>query len=89
MEWTSEPHPRNTYWEMWVYPMFDLKDATGVMMELDDPGDFRTHFVREPAFLRHHPALVLNADFRGSAWITPWAARRAGGPAPRGSAGRA
>ena len=27
-------------------------------------GDFRTDFVREPAALRHHPALVLNADYR-------------------------
>ncbi len=26
--------------------------------------DFRTDFVREPAALRHHPALVLNADYR-------------------------
>jgi len=27
-------------------------------------GDFRTSFVREPNNLRHHPALVLNADYR-------------------------
>uniref|UniRef100_A4WUA5 Uncharacterized protein n=1 Tax=Cereibacter sphaeroides (strain ATCC 17025 / ATH 2.4.3) TaxID=349102 RepID=A4WUA5_CERS5 len=27
-------------------------------------GDFRTSFVREPAALRHYPALVLNADYR-------------------------
>jgi ribulose-bisphosphate carboxylase small chain len=27
---------RNTYWEMWGHPMFDLKDAKGVMMELDE-----------------------------------------------------
>ncbi|MEM7073772.1 MAG: HNH endonuclease [Pseudomonadota bacterium] len=27
-------------------------------------GDFRTEFVREPAALRHNPALVLNADYR-------------------------
>ncbi|MCK7474788.1 MAG: ribulose bisphosphate carboxylase small subunit [Rhodopseudomonas palustris] len=24
--------PRNTYWEMWGMPMFDLKDAAGVLM---------------------------------------------------------
>lgn len=36
IEWTDEPHPRNTYWEMWGHPMFDLKDAKGVMMELDE-----------------------------------------------------
>jgi ribulose-bisphosphate carboxylase small chain len=35
IEYTDDPHPRNTYWEMWGNPMFDLKDAAGVMMELD------------------------------------------------------
>ena len=34
VEYTSDPHPRNTYWEMWGNPMFDLKDAKGVMMEV-------------------------------------------------------
>ncbi|MFV0361323.1 ribulose bisphosphate carboxylase small subunit [Tropicimonas sp.] len=36
IEFTDEPHPRNTYWEMWGNPMFDLKDAKGVMMALED-----------------------------------------------------
>jgi ribulose-bisphosphate carboxylase small chain len=35
VEWSHDPHPRNIYWEMWGNPMFDLKDAKGVMMELD------------------------------------------------------
>ena len=34
VEYTDDPHPRNTYWEMFGMPMFDLKDAAGVMMEL-------------------------------------------------------
>jgi ribulose-bisphosphate carboxylase small chain len=34
VEYTEDPHPRNTYWEMWGNPMFDLKDAAGVMMEV-------------------------------------------------------
>ena len=34
IEYTDDPHPRNTYWEMWGNPMFDLRDAKGVMMEL-------------------------------------------------------
>lgn len=34
IEHTDDPHPRNTYWEMWGNPMFDLKDAAGVMMEI-------------------------------------------------------
>jgi len=36
LEYTYDPHPRNTYWEMWGNPMFDLRDAKGVMMELDE-----------------------------------------------------
>lgn len=35
LEYTDDPHPRNTYWEMWGIPMFDIADAAGVMMELD------------------------------------------------------
>ncbi|SNX72452.1 ribulose 1,5-bisphosphate carboxylase small subunit [Cereibacter ovatus] len=36
LEYTDDPHPRNTYWEMWGMPMFDLRDPKGVMMELDE-----------------------------------------------------
>jgi ribulose-bisphosphate carboxylase small chain len=35
VEYTDDPHPRNTYWEMYGMPMFDLKDAAGVLMELN------------------------------------------------------
>ncbi len=39
-------------------------------------GDFRTNFVREPSGLRHHPALVLNADYRPLSYyplsLWPW-----------------
>ncbi|WP_119679532.1 ribulose bisphosphate carboxylase small subunit [Indioceanicola profundi] len=35
VEHTDDPHPRNTYWTMWGTPMFDLRDAKGVMMEVD------------------------------------------------------
>jgi ribulose-bisphosphate carboxylase small chain len=34
IEFTDDPHPRNTYWEMWGAPMFDLRDAAGVMQEV-------------------------------------------------------
>ena len=34
IEFTDDPHPRNTYWEMWDLPMFDVADAAGVMSEL-------------------------------------------------------
>ena len=34
IEYTTDPHPRNVYWNMWGNPMFDLRDAAGVMMEV-------------------------------------------------------
>lgn len=34
VEYTDDPHPRNFLWEMWGNPMFDLRDAAGVMMEI-------------------------------------------------------
>ena len=34
VEYTDDPHPRNTFWEMWGPPLFDLKDATGVLVEV-------------------------------------------------------
>jgi ribulose-bisphosphate carboxylase small chain len=35
IESTKDPHPRNVYWEMWALPMFDLADATVVMLEVN------------------------------------------------------
>ncbi len=36
IEFTDDPHPRNTYWEMWGQPMFDLRDPAAVMYELGE-----------------------------------------------------
>jgi ribulose-bisphosphate carboxylase small chain len=51
VEFTDDPHPRNTYWEMWGLPMFDLHDAAGVLYELGEcrkayPG----HYIRLNAY---------------------------------------
>lgn len=35
IEFTDDPHPRNTYWDMWGLPVFDVRDAAAVMMDLD------------------------------------------------------
>ena len=51
VEYTDDPHPRNTYWEMFGMPMFDLKDAAGVMMELKACREtFPNHYIRLMAF---------------------------------------
>lgn len=34
IEFTDDPHPRNTYWEMWGMPMFDLVDPAAVLAEV-------------------------------------------------------
>jgi ribulose-bisphosphate carboxylase small chain len=34
IEFTGDPHPRNTFWDMWDLSMFDIKDAAAVMLEL-------------------------------------------------------
>lgn len=36
VEYSDDPHPRNTYWDMWGLPMFDLHDATGVLFEVNE-----------------------------------------------------
>ena len=51
VEYTDDPHPRNTYWEMWGMPMFDLRDAAGEMGEMKDCRKaFPNHYVRLMAF---------------------------------------
>ncbi len=35
VEWTDDPHPRNSYWELWGLPLFDIKDASAVLYELN------------------------------------------------------
>ena len=34
VEYTDDPHPRNSYWELWGLPLFDIKDVAAVMYEL-------------------------------------------------------
>ncbi len=36
IEWTDDPHPRNSYWELWGLPLFDIKDPGAVMFELNE-----------------------------------------------------
>jgi ribulose-bisphosphate carboxylase small chain len=51
IEYTDDPHPRNTYWEMYGLPMFDLKDAAGVMTEVQSARQtFPQSYIRLNAF---------------------------------------
>ena len=51
VEYTDDPHPRNTFWEMYGMPMFDLRDAAGVLQELNEcRKTFPQHYIRLVAF---------------------------------------
>ena len=51
IEYTDDPHPRNTYWEMFGNPMFDLKDPAGILMEINNCRKaFPSHYIRVTAF---------------------------------------
>jgi len=51
VEYTDDPHPRNTYWEMFGLPMFDLKDPAAILANVDEcRKTFPRHYVRVTAF---------------------------------------
>jgi len=51
VEYTDDPHPRNTYWQMWGIPMFDLRDPAGIMMEVNEcRKTYPNFYVRVTAF---------------------------------------
>lgn len=51
IEYTDDPHPRNTYWEMFGNPMFDLRDPAGILAEINAcRKTFPSHYVRVTAF---------------------------------------
>ena len=51
VEFTDDPHPRNSYWEMWGLPMFDLRDAAGVLLEVNAcRKTYPHHYIKVNAF---------------------------------------
>ena len=51
VEYTDDPHPCNTFWEMWGMPMFDLKDPAGVILEIKAcRKEYPQHYIRLTAF---------------------------------------
>jgi ribulose-bisphosphate carboxylase small chain len=55
IEYTDDPHPRNTFWEMFGNPMFDLRDAAAILLEIDNcRKTFPNHYVRVTAFDSTH-----------------------------------
>ena len=51
VEYTDDAHPRNTYWDMYGMPMFDLHDPAGGLMEVNNcRKSFPNHYIRLMAF---------------------------------------
>jgi ribulose-bisphosphate carboxylase small chain len=64
IEYTDDPHPRNTYWEMFGNPMFDLKDAAGVLAEMNTcRKTFPDHYIKLNAFDATHGWEALRLSF--------------------------
>src|SRR5574340_40410 len=64
VEYTDDAHPRNTFWEMFGMPMFDLKDAAGVMDEvIRCRKTFPNHYVKVNAFDSSHGWESLRLSF--------------------------
>jgi ribulose-bisphosphate carboxylase small chain len=64
VEYTDDPHPRNTYWEMWGMPMFDLKDAAGAMLEVNEcRKTFPNHYIKVNAFDATHGFETMRMSF--------------------------
>jgi len=55
IEYTDDPHPRNTFWELFGNPMFDVRDATAILLELNRcRATFPNHYIRVTAFDSTH-----------------------------------
>lgn len=64
VEYTDDPHPRNTYWEMFGAPMFDLRDAAGIMDVIEScRNTFPDHYIKVNAFDASHGWESLRASF--------------------------
>ena len=64
IEYTDDPHPRNTYWEMFGQPMFDIGDAAGIMTELQAcRRTFPQHYIKVNAFDSSHGRESLRLSF--------------------------
>ncbi|HEX3565558.1 MAG TPA: ribulose bisphosphate carboxylase small subunit [Acidimicrobiales bacterium] len=51
IEFTDDPHPRNVLWEMWDLPMFEIKDASAVVLEMNNCRKaYPNHYIKIVAY---------------------------------------
>lgn len=51
IEFTDDPHPRNSYWDMWDLPMFEIQDASAAFMEVQKCREaYPNHYIKVVAY---------------------------------------
>jgi ribulose-bisphosphate carboxylase small chain len=51
VEYTDDPHPRNSYWEMWNLPMFDITHPAPVIAAVNQCRKaFPNHYIKVNGF---------------------------------------
>jgi ribulose-bisphosphate carboxylase small chain len=51
IEHTDDPHPRNSYWEMYGLPMFDIKDAVAILETVNKArAEFPNEYIKVDAY---------------------------------------
>jgi ribulose-bisphosphate carboxylase small chain len=64
VEFTDDPHPRNTYWEMWGLPMFDENDPAAILYEINEcRRAYPHHYIRVGAFDRRKGRQTIALSF--------------------------
>jgi ribulose-bisphosphate carboxylase small chain len=64
IEFTDDPHPRNTYWDMWGLPMFDVSDPAAILYEINECRKaYPQHYIRVGAFDRGKGRQTLALSF--------------------------
>lgn len=64
IEYTDSPHPRNTYWELWGLPLFELRDPAGILAEINDcRKTYPDQYIRVSAFDATHGWESLRLSF--------------------------
>jgi ribulose-bisphosphate carboxylase small chain len=64
VEFTDDPHPRNSYWDMWDLPMFDIDDASAAFMEVKNCREaYPSHYIKVTAYDPRHCRQTTAFDF--------------------------
>lgn len=55
VEFTDDPHPRNSLWEMWGLPMFDIADPAAALHEVNECRKaYPNHYIRVSIYDPHY-----------------------------------